>query len=191
MANRPGDSERGANCSWMLALRAAAALTLAMLCLMSVASCLLKVSPNDPTPIPMPNTPTPVSVAAPGGNWHDLAIISLDLDPPLKPGEVLAMDSAPVMLVAVDNKGNQTEKSVLVHLRITGPTETDVISTDKRTITSLGQGEAKVVRFDRVKALPPRSAYIIHVEVQAAPGEVSLADNIKEMRVQVVAGAEQ
>jgi hypothetical protein len=152
----------------------------------------LKVAANDsPTQQVDVITPTPVSVVAPGSDWHDLTLSSLDFDPPLKPGEIMSVDHPPTMLVAVDNKGNQTESAVVVQLRITGANDSDLVAMDRQTISSLAQGEAKVVRFDRIASFAPRSTYTVRAEVQPASGEVNRADNVKEMRVQIVAGGER
>ena len=154
-----------------------------------VGSCMLQVAASDAPVEAVVSTPTPVSVAAPGGNWHDLALMSLDFDPPLKPGEVMRVNRPPALLVAVDNRGNQTEGPVVLQLTITGTDDNDVVSTAKQTVPSLAQGEARVVRFDPATSLPMRSAYTMRVQVQPVPGEVNLADNVKEMRVQITAGA--
>ena len=190
MADRPSYIIKGASWQASLVRPAVTALAGAVLLSLAGAACVLRVASTDASTAAQPFTPTPVSITAPGGNWHDLAIISLDFDPPLKPGEVLAIEHPPAMLVAVDNKGNQTESPVVVRLRLTGADGSDAIATDEKTISSLAQGEAKVVRFDGLTSLPSRPAYIVHVDVQPAPGEVSLADNSKEIRVQIVADGE-
>jgi len=168
-----------------------ARLLICILLLPVVSSCSLNVAANGPSATAAIGTSTPVSVSAPGGSWHDLALMSLDFDPPLKPGEMLHIDRPPILLAAVDNKGNQTEKAVIVKLRITGNNDSDPIFTDKQTISSLAQGEAKVVRFDRITSMPHRSAYTVRVEVVPVDGEMNTADNVKEIRVQIVAGGER
>ncbi|MCL5958829.1 MAG: hypothetical protein M1358_05830 [Chloroflexi bacterium] len=130
--------------------------------------------------------PATYSVKAPSSDHHDVAIISVDFDPPLTQGRLAAVPLDKLaLLVAVDNKGNKAETGLSVQAKLMGESEADTIESKSLTIDSLAPGEARVVKFTGFAA-PARSSYFLKVEVQPISGEIVTNDNSKT--IQLLAG---
>ncbi len=117
---------------------------------------------------------------------HDLAIISLDFDPPLR---VLHIDSAAPeisLLVAIDNKGAFTEKQVAVIATLRAQENDEVLAQQREVVESIAPGQATIARFARFPKIPPRGGYVLTVMVEGAPAETNLADNSKTLPLQLV-----
>lgn len=113
------------------------------------------------------------SLRAPEQDRHDIAIISVDFDPPLNKGDVASISLDKIaLLVAVDNRGNKTERDLSVEARLMGEHENDLIEKKSQTIDALAPGEAKVIRFPSFSRVRPRSNYYIKVEVTSIAGEI-------------------
>ncbi len=117
---------------------------------------------------------------------HDLAIISLDFDPPLR---VLQIDNAATdisLLVAIDNKGAFTEKGVVVVATLRAQEDDEVLAQQREVIESIAPGQATIARFARFPKIPPRGGYALTVTVEGVPAETHLADNSKTLPLQLV-----
>lgn len=125
-----------------------------------------------------PASPLPPPTVAP--EERALAIMGVDFDPPLEAGKILKSGGV-TLLVALENRGRQTEQLARVTARLYDPDSamrTD-LANETITVRSLAPGELRVVRFTQVNDLPVRSHYKLVIEVSPAPGERELDDNVR------------
>ena len=128
-----------------------------------------------------PATPIASPVATVAPDERGIAIMGIDFDPPLDPGQLLASGGV-TLLLAIENQGRVVEPSVRVTARLFDPTDpsrvTD-LANETVTVKQLNVGELRVVRFTQVSELPMRERYKLLVEVAPVPGERERADNVK------------
>ncbi len=129
-------------------------------------------------------TPTPYGELTSPREVHDLAILGIEFNPPLKFEEVIAAGKV-TLLVAVENRGLTVENAVSVEARLVGAAETDVLVRRSDHIDTLAPGEVKLVRFDNMALVPYRPVYVLTVAVAPAPGEIRLTDNQRSYRLQL------
>ncbi len=123
--------------------------------------------------------PSPDVVQAPAREKHDVAVLSADFDPPL--GALGGRE--PTLLVAVDNRGTETESGLVVHARLAADNPSDVKLALRERVASLAPGEVKVVRFAGFTGLPRNPSYWLTVEVEPAHSEANFVNNVKTLRV--------
>lgn len=130
--------------------------------------------------VPVLSGPTADKAAAVKNNAnlrHDLAVISLDFDPPLR---VLQVDKVPsnlVLLVAVDNLGGFTERKVGVTVELRAEGSDDVLVRKETTVESIAPGHATVVKLGNFPSIPPRNGYVLVVSLDQVPGELETQNN--------------
>jgi hypothetical protein len=129
-------------------------------------------------------TPTPYGELTSSREAHDLAILGIEFNPPLKAQDVIASGKI-TLLVAVENRGMSAENPVKLDARLVGAGETEVLLENSQTLDSIAPGEVKLIRFDNLVIVPYRTAYIMTVTVSPAPGETRLADNQRSYRLQL------
>jgi hypothetical protein len=117
---------------------------------------------------------------------HDLAVISLDFDPPLRLLQIDRSTSDVALLAAVDNKGESAEKQVVVIATLRSQEENEVLTQRRAVVEHLSAGQATIVRFDGFARIPRRSGYVLTVSVEAVAGEVDIANNTKTVPLQLV-----
>jgi hypothetical protein len=126
-------------------------------------------------------SPSPATVQAPVRDKHDVAVLSVDFDPPL--GSAWPADKEPALLVAIDNRGTETESALAVQVSLTGDSQADVRAKLSEPISSLAPGEVKVVRFAGAANLPIRSSQWVIVEVAPTRDGAGFAKNTKAVRL--------
>lgn len=125
------------------------------------------------------------SVAA--GEARDLAVISLDIDPPLRVLQVgHTATNKFALLAAIDNKGKFTEREIVVRAQLRALPENDVLIERSSVISSLAPGEATTVKFVDLPSIPPRSGYELTVIVEPVPGEGITPNNSQTLPFQLV-----
>lgn len=130
-------------------------------------------------------TPTPFVVSLPSGAAHDLAIMGIDFDPPLK-YELIAATGKLQLLVAVENAGTQVEYNVAVEARLVGGQENDVLLRGTRLVDVLAPGEVKIVRFENLSVPPLRDSYTLVINLPLVPGETNAGNNQRAYHFQLV-----
>ena len=130
----------------------------------------------------------PVTVAAsrPKAPLHDLAVISLDFDPPLRLLQIDRSTTDVALLAAVDNKGESAERQVVVTATLRSQEENEVLTQRRQVVEHLSAGQATIVRFDGFARIPRRSGYVLTVTVEAVAGEADVANNTKTVPLQLV-----
>lgn len=120
-----------------------------------------------------------------GGPRHDLAVISLDFDPPLRVLQVERVASDLSLLVAIDNKGTFTERKVAVvaELRSQGD---ELLARQQKEVESIAPGQATVVKLSGFGKLPARPGYVVSVRVEAVAGEANLDNNATTLPLQLI-----
>ncbi|MHB1004475.1 MAG: hypothetical protein ACYC3S_02400 [Chloroflexota bacterium] len=140
----------------------------------------------------VPVSPNPVvdsaagGADAVGGPRHDLAVISLDFDPPLR---VLQVDTFPTkmaLLVVVDNKGTYTERDVTVTAELRSQAEDELLARTRQSLSSIAPGQATLVRLGGFPSIPTRSGYVLVVVVEGATGDAVPGNNTKTVPLQLV-----
>jgi len=129
--------------------------------------------------------PTPYGVLTAPGGGHDLAVLGIEFNPPLRYDAVVAAGRL-ALLVAVENRGSYLEENVQVEARLLGLTESDEILKRTTYLDVLAPGEVKVARFENLQLLPYRPNYTLVVTVPPLPGETRLADNQRIYRFRVI-----
>ncbi|MCL5110025.1 MAG: hypothetical protein M1401_14430 [Chloroflexi bacterium] len=124
--------------------------------------------------------------AAVVGPSHDVAVTSLDFDPPLRVLQVGQQQSDVALLVAVDNKGTYTEQQVNVVVTLRATPDDEVLLQRRQVVSTLAPGQAAVVRYEGFPNIPARDGYLLTVAVDQVPGEQNLANNSKSLPLQLV-----
>lgn len=129
--------------------------------------------------------PTPYSILAAPNAGHDLAILGIEFDPPLRYDEVMAAGRL-ALLVAVENRGSYLESDILVEARLLGASESDEILRQTAHLDTIAPGEVRIARFESLRLLPYRPTYTLVVTVSPLPGETRLSDNQRTYRFRVI-----
>ncbi len=109
-------------------------------------------------------------------------ILGVDFDPPLDYLDDLRVQGV-TLLVALENRGSQPVRDVRVVARLhVGGSQKRVI---ERTgvVPELVPGQVTVYRFPRVKSLPLRRVYRLHIQVLTADGRQVLNQRTYTLRV--------
>ena len=112
---------------------------------------------------------------------HNLAVLAVDFDPPLRYQEIMASKSRGegiTLLVAVENTGVSTEKNVLVRARLSERSSGTVFAEKQGTIGTIAPGEVKIVHL-RDTDVPFSFEYTLIVSIVPVIGETQLDDNSK------------
>jgi hypothetical protein len=129
----------------------------------------LEVVPDRRVPL------TPVSTVTP--QQHDLALVAVDLDPPLDFAQIRNHGGV-TLLVAVENRGQTAEADVRITAQLQDPSEhMRELSSEAVILGQLNAGALRVVRFTQVSDLPLRERYRLVVSVEAVAGEGDTANN--------------
>ncbi|MBI3964243.1 MAG: hypothetical protein HY329_01300 [Chloroflexi bacterium] len=134
-------------------------------------------------------TPGPVDVTAPShGEWHDVALISLDFDPPIRSGRATIPPEQITLLAALDNRGNQPESQVSVTATLRAAATDEVLARSTRLVDRLAPGEVQVVRFGGLMNVPSHPRYVLHVTAHPVPGETHVANNDRTLYITISPG---
>ncbi|MGQ9554195.1 MAG: hypothetical protein ACUVWR_08800 [Anaerolineae bacterium] len=119
---------------------------------------------------------------------HDLAVLAVEVDPPLD--SVVRPISGAInfqLLVAVENRGDQAERDVIVEAWLKAPNGRDevVILNGKTIVPYLAPGEVKVAKVSASGVIPMLSSYLIVVTVRPVPSETYVGNNTSQYQVTV------
>ncbi|MHB1415855.1 MAG: hypothetical protein ACYC1C_11430 [Chloroflexota bacterium] len=142
-----------------------------------------KVVPMEPT---NPKASSAKLAETVTGPLHDVAVISLDVDPPLRVLQVGQPTANISLLAAIDNKGTYTERQVAVTASLRAEDNGELLAQRREVLGSLAPGEASIVRFEGFDRLPKRDGYILSVTVEPVPGEQDIANNTQVMPLQFI-----
>jgi hypothetical protein len=126
-----------------------------------------------------------VSPLVAGTQEHNLAVLTVDFDPPLDYQRLLARDRTLTLLVAIENAGSRTEHDVTVRVQLSSPEDLDLLLTQGASVASIAPGEIKVVSLARLGEIPFHQAYYLEVGVDPVEGEAILSDNVKGFAIQI------
>ncbi|MCS7221222.1 MAG: hypothetical protein RML36_16320 [Anaerolineae bacterium] len=130
----------------------------------------------------------PEAIAAPQAMEHNLSLLAVDFDPPLDQLE-LAMGQGVVLMVAIQNNGQDIERGVPIIARLydveRGGARAALLVESVTYLDEIGPGEIGIARFDRLTSLPIRSRYFLTIEIAGVPGEFTLADNVQRFEIVV------
>ncbi len=119
---------------------------------------------------------------------HNLSLLAIDFDPPLDQLE-LAVGQGVVLMVAIQNNGQDTERSVPVIARLydveKAGTKPALLMESVAYLDEIGPGEVGIARFDRLTSLPVRSRYFLTIEIAGVTGESELMDNVQRFEIVV------
>jgi hypothetical protein len=154
-----------------------------VLILATLAAC-AEVKVVDKTPV----ASTPDQFTSPlttGDGKHDLAVLTVDFDPPLSYQRLIIRQQKVVLLVVVENTGTETERNVAVRVQLTSPDDSGFVLTQEGSIESIAPGEIQIVRFARLGEIPYHQIYYLEVSVDPIDGELDLGDNRKAFDIQI------
>jgi len=118
-------------------------------------------------------------------NKHDLAVITVEFDPPLEYEQLIARRQSVALLVVVENTGTTTEREVVVEAKLTSPKNSKLAIAQEATVGSIAPGEIRIVRFGRLDDIPYQETYRLEVAVEAVDGETNLGNNQKAFEIQI------
>lgn len=157
-------------------------LTLSIISLLPGCGQVVITTNEEVTSTPMP---TPYSSLSAPSEGHDLAILGIELNPPLRYNEVLTTGRL-ALLVAVENRGTYLERDIPVEARLLGVSESDEILRRTTHLDVIAPGEVKIARFEILRLLPYRPTYTLVVTVLPLPEETHLSDNQRTYRFRVI-----
>lgn len=160
-----------------------------MLALVTLTGC-VRVEVIDTTPVAStpnsPTTPSPgVSPSAGGGGDHNLAVLTVDFDPPLDYQQLIMQRQSVALLVTIENTGSNIERNLTVRAQLSTPEDADLFLTQGASIASIAPGTVQAVRFSRFGELPYHQTYHLEVMVDPVDGERDLSDNRKAFDIQI------
>ena len=153
-----------------------------LLTLVSLVGC-VEVKEVDPTPDA--GTPDAFASPLPGVEYHNLAVLTVDFDPPLDYQQLIVHRQSVTLLVAVENTGSHTERDVTVRAELSTPEDAEFLLTRGASVESIAPGEIQVVRFARLGDIPYHQIYHLEVIVDPVEGEHDLSDNLKAFDIQI------
>ena len=154
-----------------------------MLALVTLTGC-VRVEVIDTTPVAStPNSPTSPSSGADGE--HNLAVLTVDFDPPLDYQQLIIQRQSVALLVTIENTGSNIERNVTVRAQLSTPEDADLFLTQGASIASIAPGAVQTVRFSRFGELPYHQTYHLEVMVDPVDGERGLRDNHKAFDIQI------
>lgn len=116
---------------------------------------------------------------------HNLAVLTLDFDPPLNYQQLILRHRGVSLLVAIENRGTSTERDVTVRAELTTPEDPKLIFTQGASIASIAPGEIQIVRFSRFGEILYYRTFHLEVAVDPVVGENELGDNRKAFDIQI------
>ena len=114
---------------------------------------------------------TPVNTVESVRLAEDVAILSIDFDPPL--GSVAGSTRQRALLAVVDNRGTEPQPKLLVEAEVVNADSGATLGKAVERVTNLTPGEVKVVRFERIgqiAEISPQSRTSLIVRVRSAVG---------------------
>jgi hypothetical protein len=132
-------------------------------------------------------SPPELTTARPseGDALHNLAIQSVDFDPPLNYHQLIVQRKSLTLLVTVENLGSSPEQDVTVRAELSTSHDPELSLTQGASMASIAPGEVQVFRFSRLGAIPYHQSYRLEVSVDAVTGEQDLADNFKAFDIEI------
>ncbi len=164
----------------LVLLKASFVLTLALVTLAGCAD--IQVVDTTPAAVTSDTFTSPLTTES---KAHDLAVLTLDFDPPLNYQQLIVRRQSVKLLVAVENHGSSTERDVIVRVELTTPEDPDLIVTQAASLASIAPGEIQVASFGRLGELPYHQIYHLEVMVDSVAGESNLANNRKAFDIQI------
>jgi hypothetical protein len=154
-----------------------------LMALVTLVGC-VEVSEVDTTPAA--STPDAFASPLPGVEHHNLAVLTVDFDPPLDYQQLIVHRQSVTLLVAVENTGSHTQRDVTVRAELSTPEDTELLLTRGASVESIAPGEIQVVRFARLGEIPYHQIYHLEVIVDPVEGERDLSDNLKAFDIQIL-----
>jgi hypothetical protein len=136
-----------------------------------------------------PESGIPEALVSPlptGVKEHNLAVLTVEFDPPLNYQQLIFRRQSVTLLVAVENRGSSVEYDVTVRAELSTVEDPELLLTQGASVGSIAPGEIQVVRFARLGEIPYHQYY--HLEVMADPveGEDRLDDNRKAFDIEIL-----
>ncbi|HSJ57154.1 MAG TPA: hypothetical protein VLC95_08230 [Anaerolineae bacterium] len=116
---------------------------------------------------------------------HDLAVMTVEFDPPLNYQQLIARRQSVALLVVVENKGTTTEREVVVEASLTSAQDSTLSITQQAVVDRIAPGEIRIVRFGRLDDIPYRETYHLEVAVEPVDEESNLSNNRKAFEIQI------
>jgi hypothetical protein len=116
---------------------------------------------------------------------HDLAVMTVEFDPPLNYQQLIARRQSVALLVVVENRGTITEREVVVEASLTTPQDNALSITQEAIVDHIAPGEIRIVRFGRLDDIPYHETYHLEVAVEPVSGESILGNNRKAFEIQI------
>ncbi len=130
---------------------------------------------------------TPDAFASPLSEvkYHNLAVLTVDFDPPLDYKQLILHRQSVTLLVAVENTGIHTQRDVTVRAELSTPEDSELLLTQGASVESIAPGEIQIVRFASLGEIPYHQIYHLEVIVDPVDGEGDLSDNLKAFDIQI------
>lgn len=136
---------------------------------------------------PSANMPGALTNPTPSGDGtHDLAVLTVDFDPPLTYQQLVLRPQSVELLVAIENTGKVTERNVTVRAQLSTPQNPDDLLTQGASVASIAPGEIQIVRFARLSEIPFYETYILEVVVEPVVGETDVTDNTRAFELKIL-----
>ncbi|MBN1661748.1 MAG: hypothetical protein JXA93_25365 [Anaerolineae bacterium] len=116
---------------------------------------------------------------------HDLAVMTVEFDPPLSYQQLIARRQSVALLVVVENRGTITEREVVVEAKLTSPQDSTLSIAQEAVVGGIAPGEIRIVRFRRLDDIPYHETYRLEVAVEPVSGESNLSNNRKAFEIQI------
>ncbi len=116
---------------------------------------------------------------------HNLALVTVDFDPPLDAAHAAKIRQSLTLLVAVENTGSASEKKLTVRARLSSLDDLQFLVEQSAGVAGIAPGEIQVVRFPPLKDVPLYRSYRLELSVDGVAGERNLADNQKAFDIQI------
>lgn len=121
-------------------------------------------------------------IHVPAPERHDVAVLSVDFDPPLGSASLPGRERA--LLVAIDNRGAVTETGLTLEVRLAGDSPGVVYTRISDPLGGVSPGEVKVVRVLGGGDLPLEDISWLTVRIRPVQGETNLSNNVKTVRLE-------
>jgi hypothetical protein len=168
---------------WVIKRKALQIAGVLLLAIFALAGC-VEVKVVDSTPaVTAPDTS--VNPQAADAPVHNLAVLTVDFDPPLSYQQLIKRRQSVTLLVVVENTGSETERDVTVRAELTTLEDPELLLTRGASVASIAPGEIQVVRFARLGDIPYHQSYRLEVSVDPVDGEGNTNDNRKAFDIQI------
>ncbi|NPV08852.1 MAG: hypothetical protein HPY83_12940 [Anaerolineae bacterium] len=153
-----------------------------------IAACLVLIGCGQVRVSQAAKTPEARRGSAPVWPEHDLAFLGAEIDPPLA-GAIGYPDGDTrfQLLVALENRGRQAERDVIVEAWLRAPAAQGgrVLISGSTIAPYLAPGQAEVVRLPASGVVPILPSYILEVSVRPGPQETYLDNNSGEYEIAI------